>query len=511
MTKALTVRPERLADKLRAVRNFEESVISDAVEKQPRIPEMLWFIQWKSMQPGGLSRFAEELIQSFPDRIGTETLIKVGNRALTLKDKRTIYEEIPNAGGAGSDADDLLSDGPDILSEIKRDCQLQIELKQWDRERFCAHCRAAAGLYLAEHVFKMCDADGARIEGTWYFPDLVESILDFMDQHRERTLKRIAMTAVTDKVFDALDYAKAEQSMVVIEGDSRFGKTESVRAWCESRPGLARLVNVPSSNTVDDLLRRVADAFGIRHTYSTSKNELKSKVEFVIRHAGIFLVADEGSFLLPQTYHRTTAPARMNWVRTEIVDQGLPFAMVVTPQSFKVEIQKFVRKTGYVMEQFMGRKLTITLPAELDEKDLVAVARIHFPEMGNDYLGYVAAQAMLSENYLKAVELISKRARYFASRANRKVTLKDLDQAIGEVIPASVQPNRDASCDKEISIPARKPGKTPQILVKAHLTGAARGVKPARNESADPVTLPFSSLRGAGPEVAETELVSAEA
>ena len=215
----------------------------------------------------------------------------------------------------------------------------------------------------------MCEDPRALIEAPEYFPSLVETILEFMDRHRERTLKRIAPTAVTEKVFDALDYAKDERGMVMIDGDSRFGKTESVKAWCESVPGLARLVNVPSSNPLTDLVRRVADAFGMAHTYHTNQTELKARVEFVIRHSEIFLVADEGAFLLPQTYGRTTAPARLNWVRTEIVDQGLPFAVVVTAQVrtddagrvlernnvFRLEAAKFIRKTGYVMEQFLGR------------------------------------------------------------------------------------------------------------------------------------------------------------
>ena len=79
------------------------------------------------------------------------------------------------------------------------------------------------------------------------------------------------MTAVAKKVFDALDYALQERVMVRIEGDSRFGKTESVRAWADMRPGLARIVRVPESNSLSDLLRSVLDALGIVYSDRTAR------------------------------------------------------------------------------------------------------------------------------------------------------------------------------------------------------------------------------------------------
>ena len=91
----------------------------------------------------------------------------------------------------------------------------------------------------------------------WFMDDPVAAVFEMMDRRAKEVSKRLAMTAVAKKVFDALDYALQERVMVRIEGDSRFGKTESVRAWADMRPGLARIVNVPSSNSIAGLLRRV--------------------------------------------------------------------------------------------------------------------------------------------------------------------------------------------------------------------------------------------------------------
>jgi hypothetical protein len=299
--------------------------------------------------------------------------------------------------------------------------------------------------------------------------------------------------------------------MVRIEGDSRFGKTESIKAWCESRPGLARLVNVPSSNTLADLLRKVADALGISWTYNTSQCELKIKVEYVIRHGGLFIVLDEGAFLLPQTYTRTSSPVRLNWVRTEIVDQGLPLAVVVTPQSFHPAVRRFVRSTGYAMEQFTGRTLlSVALPSELEETDLIAVARIHFPEMDEDYLGLIAAQAMICENYLQAVEAIAKRARFIAKReAHRSVTPKDLDMAISEVIPVAPAP----MAEREDPVPAAQSWsarKARARAIKAPEKALETRMQPDAGADEMEPTFDRRSLRGAGLERTDADLVLAE-
>ena len=186
------------------------------------------------------------------------------------------------------------------------------------------------------------------------------------------------------------------------------------------RPGLARLVRVPCDNSMSSFFKRIAEALGIECSFGSNVSRLKDRIEYVMKHSGLFLVLDEGAFLIPQEYTETTAPHRLNWVRTEIVDRNLPLAIAVTPQSFESAVSRFVKKTHYTMEQFFGRNfLTRRLPAALPEADLVAVAKIHFPEMDEVTLGYIASEARLSQNYLQAVEGIAKLARWKAARANR--------------------------------------------------------------------------------------------
>ena len=174
-----------------------------------------------------------------------------------------------------------------------------------------------------------------------------------------------------------------------------------------------------------------------------SAPEAKDKVEYVLRFGRLFLVFDEGAFLFPQRFSKTSPPMRLNWVRQQIVDRKMPLAIVTTPQSYEPTLKRFVSKTGYAIEQFVGRNLLkVRLPSELSEEDLLAVAKIHFPGIDPDYLALIAAKAMQSESYLKAMEAIAKRACYLARKSSSPMTLDHLEAAIADVMPAQPVPRR---------------------------------------------------------------------
>src|SRR4029077_3699082 len=109
-------------------------------------------------------------------------------------------------------------------------------------------------------------------------------------------------------------------------------------------------------------------------------------------------IFDESQLLLPAVYSRNTTPARLNWVRRSIMDQKIAAVFVCTPQSYLPAKQRFVKATGFAMEQFDERMLkTVHLPEELSEADLLAVARIHFGELAEQYLRYVVVTVVATE------------------------------------------------------------------------------------------------------------------
>ena len=53
------------------------------------LQELLWFIQWRSLKPRGLRQFAEEIIKTFPERLGTPTM-----RRLHLRRGKKISDSV---------------------------------------------------------------------------------------------------------------------------------------------------------------------------------------------------------------------------------------------------------------------------------------------------------------------------------------------------------------------------------------------------------------------------------
>src|ERR1035438_2913876 len=121
------------------------------------------------------------------------------------------------------------------------------------------------------------------------------------------------------------------------------------------QPGRARLVIVPESNNMADFIRAHADAFGIDYTPGAPITAIKDKVEFVLENAGVMQVYDEAHGLIPISYHKATPPRRLTWVRMKVIDKGVPCAFFATPQSYDQTLDKYVKTTGYRVEQWLGR------------------------------------------------------------------------------------------------------------------------------------------------------------
>jgi hypothetical protein len=333
----------------------------------------------------------------------------------------------------------------------------------------------------------------------WFFDDVLGAVIEMIDRQADQVRGRLAMTEVTKLVFEAFDYALAEKAMATVKGNSRFGKTESSKVRCEMSPGLIRYARVPCDNSMSNFLMGIARSLGMDTSYGSSLPRLRARIEFVFTETGLGLALDESQWLVPQNYNATTAPQRLNWVRTQIVDEGLPLVMVSTPQTFDSDLARYVKKTRYTMEQFTGRVwLPTVLPDVLGEADLLAVGRIHFPELGENALGYIANEARLSENYLQAVEAIAHYARFLAGRNGGRVTTKILEAAVVRVIPRKA-PTETTVHAQEMTVEAPN-----RYGAGGTLMGAERRIKHAViPEPTGDFT--SRSLRGAGPERVATD------
>ena len=538
--------------------------------------EILWYLQAMSLRPGGLLKFVEELLAEFPERLGTPTMIGAKSESFRASEKLSIFYELPKGNrpyiklGRDNVRGAILADmtaGEVAKMDANDHRAVESVVKEMAAESFREICHRAALETLPEYFTALCTEKSRKFGGAesredtednfdddddygaqdlsakkagittqsipagsvWFFHDVLGAVTDFMARAAVKVKQRLAMTELAKLIFDRLDYALAEKVMVRIEGGSRFGKTEGFSAWAEMHLGLARLVRVPCDNSMSCFLKRIGEAMGMDFSYGSNLSRLKERVEYVIQHGGLFLLLDKAHFLAPMNFTESTSPHRLNWVRTEIVDRHFPLAISVRPQAFKSAIDCFVKRTRYDMTQFFGREfLPCVLPDVLSEADLIAVARIHFPGLSDNALGYIANEARLSQNYLQAVEAIARRARFLASKRGGAVRRTDVETAVSEVLArrsiSASQGADGAQVDlQEATTKVTKPAAGRRV--NEPLMPGSRGIQPAGMahdpeaafgsrvlRSAGPTAdadLDNRSLRGAGPERVAAEPILA--
>lgn len=387
------IRAEILASKIEKLQNFELPDLFDEFAAEPRLLRALWFLQfvsWPDNYPGGLTKFASDFIAKQPARI--------------RKDE-------PSHDG--------------LAEYFKRLCEKPLVS------------------FLYHKNFHSWDRSSIEGAPSW-FPNVAAALLDFMDSRRETLRARIAETEITRAVSRWMTKSLNTKRAVMISGNSRFGKTEAVKLFAEMHPGESRLVNTPATGALGDLLREVAKSLGMEVGQNNKADAiLRGRIEHVLRYSNLLLCFDESQFLFPASFTRNTAPARLNWIRRSFMDQNVPAVFVCTPQSYLPAKKRFLRATGYAMEQFDERILkTLHLPAELSEVDLLAVARIHFPNLSEGYLKFVVKTALATErNYVSDIEKIATLAKDNAREQGReRPLLCDIEAAIRDVLPAAQPP-----------------------------------------------------------------------
>jgi hypothetical protein len=476
----------RLARKIERVRNFENDVLVCEFNEEPRLVEVLWALQFFSQParpkpghegqfidgyPGGLRAFTRDLIDSSTDLIGTTEMRKLGSIRYDRNAARVVYNEIPSVerralgqpdenwlleAALNSDSDGI-ADMADFVEGFidarprrhATEQAIRTAVKKATRDAFISLCVSAAreklatylrGLCELPHVhFRSCVSTCDDVAGApWYFAEIATALLRFIDRRKERIYSCIADTEVSRDIFKWLGRARSTRRGVLISGNSRFGKTESVRAFCEGNPGRARLVETPPSNSESDLLRAVAIALGMEIGPKQRGYQLRDEINYLVEQAGLMLVFDEAQGIFPCSFTRNTSPTRLNWIRRNVLDRAVPAAFICTPQSYEGARKKFLRVTNFAIQQWDERLLrTVHLPEQVESQDLLAIARIRFPALHADELQYLVTAVQLTErNYVSDISRVADLARFNAEDAGRQnPNLSDIKAAIADAVP----------------------------------------------------------------------------
>jgi hypothetical protein len=506
------ISPLAVAAKLADAAQRTQPAFAKQLKEQPRLAELLWYLQSVSMQPGGMEDFASDIIQQFSAQFGPAD-VHDENAPLTLEQRERIWKTLSDRvekeiiavqSWANPRDNDEQRDWayenfgrypkPRDPEELKRfrAALLKIPLHQFRdvfldaaKDGLASHLRALCLGESKDDEWSRQDIGGHINLSPWYCENLAAVLFEAMELHAGRIALQLARTQIVELVFDALDYAWQQKVLVKIEGDTRTGKSEAVKAWCSMHPGKARLVSTPSGKSLSDLFKAIAEAVGLPYGPRTKGTDLKEQIQYIMRHSGLFLVLDESHFILPVNFDRNTQPGRLDWLRTQIIDRKLPVALVTTPQAFAHAVNKFERHTSYNFGQFFGRIMAdISLPNELSEADLLAVAKIQGADIPEKLHPFIVAKSMQSEGYLKAIEAICSRSRYLAARENhRAVTLADVESAAAYVIPtkpAPARPDATAPASRRKQPVAVKRGRpaTPQPPAAPALEMPPREVAP---------------------------------
>ena len=455
----ITINPEHVAAKF----NFVRSENADA-----SAGELVWFIQAMSMRPGGVEAFIAGMVDNYPAEFQTTEMREAGDPpsgSYTLAQCLVVWQAFSRRTDplvrkwSREKAEDLTVDevstlgfadlltcfvGNDTtIADAEGDnpqaAALQSAYQRFNYSWMRENCTSLARQDLPRLLADYCQESHLSLRAPIYCPNLLDILRRCIERHAEDGRAQLVQTVVTRTIFSEMRFAYSESVPVRIVGESRFGKTKSVAGWCQAYPGRARLVTVPDSGREVDFMRAHADALGIDYTPATPAPVLKDKVEFVLRRSGLMVVYDEAHYLIPQNYHKTTAPSRLNWVRQKVIDQGVPCAFFATPQSYKQTLEKYVETTGYQIEQWLGRMApTVILSEVIPFEEIVAIARQHFPEIPEVLLEEIADRAILADGHLKNVELTGRRARFLAREREHSIpTRQDVMDAIDAMMPTA--------------------------------------------------------------------------
>ncbi len=411
--------------------------------------QLLFFIQGLSLRQAGLKRLVTELLEKFPERIGTHTMHRLG-----IKPGRHFSEQRA-AFTIGREMTRYWSGPFDTERHYESSCDKLLE-----------KCHTTAVNELDEYLCELCiDPDkkltlpGERPDhivgpGVPYFHDLMGALREYQALYAQSARESLADTAVAREVFTRLDRALRHKKMVVLEGEPGIGKTKAVETWAQMHLGEARLVNLSGCVNKTSIFRKIAQAAGLPSTYAVTVTDMQSRVEDFFKRSGLMLIFDESHFLFSQSARFNTRPEMLDWVDTALCNEGVPVALCSTPQ-FRRRLHQAEKQTIWQSDQFRRRvKDYVPLPAVPQKEDLEAVARKLLPGAGKEAIRLVVVYATTSKWPMTAIaNAVEDAGDFAADEAREKIEFADLARAINEFRLPSEQAQTTAFAE-----PAKAPG-----------------------------------------------------
>jgi hypothetical protein len=447
---------------------------------------ILWWLQQISWREGGLTGFARDFLLSHTHLFGTKNMHRFGRKpgqVYTADQVRAVRSELRWEGRMA--AVDFLLRGESSLSAIlaaEARSQLGEGTDDDQRRHLAANADRNPVEYPAEALIECCqvepeafadqlkqllvDPATSPVAGLWNMPGLFPALVEIRTREAEQAASGIVETDVTRKVADALDFAHQQRAFVIIEGREGIGKTEAAVNWCARHPGQAVYIKLPSGDDEMTFFRAISKAIGTAYSRGFKPVQMRARIEDALQAGHLTVVVDESHFLWPQSFRTQRAsPKRVDWLRTAIIDSGVPVALVCTPQHFENQCERF-RKAGWNSNQIQRRVThTLSLPENLGKADILLVTQKYFPDVDRVTLKRIAGVALGTIGYLGTIRDLRKRVDFFLSQGGAATNADCIARALAE---------------KGLSLPSADAGLgVPETAVKAALKGPIDRTGPA--------------------------------
>ncbi len=422
--------------------------------------KLLWFIQGRSLAEGGLRRLAKELLEMFPERIGTPAmhreqikpgktypgeLVAIVKKSLDLMCAWADTVPAPLKGAAliqlcwefalrppdRSEASVYLNGERPIpsLEDFLADLCINPRIhfsgpdEQTDFSSLESELAVEQNPELTRHDFRKAELI--------YFRDIIGALFEYQQRYEARAKENFQLTTIGKKIWETLDYALASRGMVVLDGLEGRGKTEALKAWAELHLGQARFVSLKGITSKTTAFREIAKALGIASSYTRTATQMQQRIEDVLQRSKIFLAVDEAHFLFNQSQRMYSRPELIDWLDTSVANRGVGCALCTTPQ-FIVCMTRAADQVEWNYRQFRRRvKRWVKLPAANSEADIGAVARSVFKKADARIISQIVGYALLSKRDLSAVGDVASEVRAMLGTDDlSKATLDHVHRAI---------------------------------------------------------------------------------
>ncbi|MBC8094354.1 MAG: AAA family ATPase [Akkermansiaceae bacterium] len=228
-----------------------------------------------------------------------------------------------------------------------------------DQKLTLKDCGAALG-YDGSTVFRVLKG---TYEGSW------KNVVEAIRSYRKLVLNRATIqknefseNGLTRLIYAGLDYALANNSITLITGESRQGKSITVRNWQQANNhGRSVLITAPAFGGTKGLLRDICETCGQGKNKSTPDAHAAILRAF---NGNRILIVDEAHRLLPGD--RRSNPVNLEILRDIHDRTGCALALIATAR-FDAEL----RKGEYMFEQLIGRiGMPIRLPRKIKKTDI---------------------------------------------------------------------------------------------------------------------------------------------